>query len=234
MGAGSCGGRNSERRSTAPGRRALHFGFWLLAGIGAAAALVWFGSGSKPPLPQDVDVEPGPPPTEPHLESVEGSPPGAAAVPLWRVVEESSVVSTPRLGERWSAAGRVLVDVSHASATAHGWREGDRLLVDIPQLGIRYDVEIDRVADGPGRSRAARGAAVDADGRKRRVVVTVGPGRVFAYVDTAQGPYELQGDDRLGWLLPSSSMMAGIDFTKPDTIPRPQDNARRGESEHDR
>lgn len=140
----------------------------------------------------------------------------------------------PLLGERWSAAGRVLVDVSHASAAAPGWREGDRLLVDIPQLDIRYDVEIDRLADGPGRSRAARGSAMDADGRKRRVVVTVGPGRVFAYVDTAQGPYELQGDDRLGWLLPSSSMMAGIDFTKPDTIPRPQDDAGRGGSEHDR
>ena len=125
------------------------------------------------------------------MESVGGSLRGAAAAPLWRVVEESSIVSTPPLGERWSATGRMLVDVSHASATARGWREGDRLLVDIPQLDIRYDVEIDRVADGPGRSRAARGAAVDADGRKRRVVVTVGPGRVFAYVDTERGPYEL-------------------------------------------
>lgn len=59
---------------------------------------------------------------------------------------------------------------------------------------------------------------MDADGRRRRVVVTVGPGRTFAYVDTAGGPYELVGDGKWGWLLPSSSMMAGVDFAEPDYV----------------
>ena len=48
--------------------------------------------------------------------------------------------------------------------------------------------------------------------------MTVGPTRVFAYVDTPLGPYELVGDTRLGWLLPTSSMLAGWDYQKPDYI----------------
>ena len=74
--------------------------------------------------------------------------------------------------------------------------------------------------DHLGHVHSVRGLLVDGDGRERRVVVTVGPGRVFAYVDTAAGPYELIANDRLGWLLPSSSMMAGIDFSKPDYLLR--------------
>ena len=119
----------------------------------------------------------------------------------------------------------MLVDVTAAAAAAHGWRAGDRVTVDVPQLGVRYEAEIDRISDGPGRSRAARGLAMDADGRKRRIVVTVGPGRVLAYVDTLRGPYELVGDGRLAWLLPTSGMMAGVDFSKPDYFVRGRERA---------
>ena len=117
-----------------------------------------------------------------------------------------------------------MVDVSGAVAAAPGWRVGDLLTIEVPQLGERYQSTIDRIDEGPGYSRSVRGLIVGDDGKSRRLVVTVGPTRVFAYVDTAQGPYELVGDTRLGWLLPSSSMMAGWDFSQPDyLLPEPDE-----------
>ena len=122
----------------------------------------------------------------------------------------------------WSEDGRTLVDVSVAAGAASGWRVGDRVSIELPQLGISHEGAIERIEEGMGYSRSARGWAIGADGRPRRFVVTVGPTRVFAYIDTVEGPYELVADTRLGWLLPSSSMLAGIDFSKPDyIIPEP-------------
>ena len=78
------------------------------------------------------------------------------------------------------------------------------------------------LADSPGTavyvSATARGMAVAADGIPRRFVVTVGPTRVLAYIDTAEGSYELVADTRLGWLVPTSSMLAGFDYRKPDYV----------------
>ncbi len=93
------------------------------------------------------------------------------------------------------------------------------MTIDIPQLGDRYQATIDRIDDGPGGySRSARGLIRSDNGQNRRAVVTVGPTRVLAYIDTPQGSYQLVGDARLGWLLPSSSMMEGWDFSRPDYI----------------
>ena len=144
----------------------------------------------------------------------------APSVPtLWRTLgTRSPDLDPPPYEDGWSEADRALVDVSEAVAAARTWRVGDRVGVEIPQLGERYEGPIDRIEVGPGYASAARGLATDADGRNRRFVVTVGPGRVFAYVDTPAGPYELVGNERLAWLLPSSSMMAGFDLSEPDYI----------------
>ena len=136
----------------------------------------------------------------------------------WRVVDERAVDSVPPYDDKWSRAGRALVDVSSAVAVAGTWREGDLLVLDLPQVGGSFEGSIDRITDGPGYSRSVRGLASDADGRNRRFVLTVGPTRVYAYIDTADGPYELLADTRLGWLLPTSSLLAGFDFSEPDYI----------------
>ena len=125
----------------------------------------------------------------------------------------------PPYPESWSETGRVLVDVATAASRADTWRVGDRLAVDLPQLGGIHEWTVERIAVGQdARSRSVRGWIDGVDDRPRRIVVTVGPGRVLAYIDTPQGPYELTGNARLAWLLPTSSMMAGIDFSKPDYI----------------
>ena len=125
----------------------------------------------------------------------------------------------PVYEDGWSKAGRALVDVSGAVDAAGTWQVGDRMAVELPHLGATYESTVEGV-DRLGHVHSVRGLLVDGDGRERRVVVTVGPGRVFAYVDTAAGPYELVANDRLGWLLPSSSMLAGIDFSKPHHLLR--------------
>ena len=140
------------------------------------------------------------------------------ASPLWRIVDEGSVQIAPPYGKSWSESGRVLVDVTAAAIGAHAWRVGDRLAVEVPPLGGVQEWAVERIDDGmDDRSRSVRGW-IDVDGKRWRVVVTVGPGRVLAYIDTPEGPYELTGNARLAWLLPSSSMMAGIDFSEPDYL----------------
>ena len=178
----------------------------------------WRGTGTQGPQTE------APRPLQPAVETAtpgaaSGGDAVSASVPtLWRAIDERTVDVKPAFTDGWSQAGRLLVDVTSAAAEARTWQVGDPVGIDIPQIGARYEATIDRIDAGPGYASAARGLATDADGRKRRFVVTVGPGRVFAYVDTPAGPYELIGSDRLGWLLPSSSMMAGIDFSKPDYI----------------
>ena len=147
---------------------------------------------------------------------------GSRTPPLWRVVAEGSVTATPHYAASWSDAGKVLVDVSAVTAAAKTWRIGDQLAVELPQLGSVNAWTVERIDEGfDGRTQSVRGWITYRNDRPRRIVVTVGPDRVLAYVDTPHGPYELTGNARLAWLLPSSSMMAGIDFTKSDYILSP-------------
>ena len=191
--------------------------------LGTAGLVLWHAT-ERSGLPSDpVDDVVGEP-ASPQAPTVAGglsSGAGANEVDrlwrVWRAVDERAVDALPVYQDGWSEAGRALVDVSGAVDAAGTWQVGDRMAVELPQLGETYESTVERV-DRLGHVHSVRGLLVDGDGRDRRVVLTVGPGRVFAYVDTAAGPYELVANDRLGWLLPSSSMMAGIDFSKPDYL----------------
>ena len=138
--------------------------------------------------------------------------------PLWRPVDEAKMHNLPFFAKEWSTEGRALVRVSGAAEAARAWHVGDRLTIPLPQLGETYYPVIEEIDDGPGYSRAAEGMITDSDGYPRRVVITVGPTSVFAYIDTPEGPYELAADSDFGWLLPTASMMAGYDFSVPDYI----------------
>ena len=141
---------------------------------------------------------------------------------LWHPVDERTAADKPPYDADWSEAGRALVDVTGLVSEAETWRVGQRMAFALPQLGEIYESTIERIDHGPGRSVSVRGLIPSADGKNRRVVVTAGPARVFAYIDTEQGSYELFGDRRLGWLLPSSSLKAGVhasptDYVLPET-----------------
>ena len=189
--------------------------------LGVVAALFSHTRGSARPVEPSVgSVEPfsadGVPP-DGHAEASFRRQGGSK--PLWRVVDEGAVQDTPPFSESWSNVGRVLVDVTATASLANAWRVGDRLAFELPQLGGVHEWTVEQIVEGwDARSRSVRGWVDNGEDRPRRIVVTVGPNRVLAYIDTPQGSYELTGNARLGWLLPSSSMMAGFDFSKPDYV----------------
>ncbi|MDE0680230.1 MAG: hypothetical protein OXI11_08465 [Gammaproteobacteria bacterium] len=194
----------------------------VMAALAIVAALVWGAAyrGAPAPVTASHSADPDfvPPLPAEHSAGHALMPSAASSVPLWRVLDERVAAFKPPYPADWSEDGRALVDVSAAARTASAWRVGDRVLMRLPQLGVAYEGGIERLDEGMGHSRSARGWATGADGRERRFVVTVGPTRVLAYIDTPEGPYELVADTRLGWLLPSASMLAGWDFSKPDYI----------------
>ena len=174
-------------------------------------------------VPRDTrvppDTRPTPAPAPPgQVPTPDPATPTGPGTPLWQALDESAVPTLPDYAPEWSTEGRVLVQTSAAMEAAGGWRVGDRLTLPVPQLGAVYRPLIDEIDDGPGGSRSVLGMVRGDDGRDRRYVVTVGPAHVFAYVDTPNGPYELSGGRELGWLLPTSSMMAGVDHSEPDYI----------------
>ena len=173
-----------------------------------------------PGVDRDTRAEPAAPTSPPPAQRPTADPttPTAPGTPLWQALDESAVPTLPEYAPEWSTEGRVLVQTSAALEAAGGWRVGDRLTLPVPQLGAVYRPLIDEIDDGPGGARSVLGMVRGDDGRDRRYVVTVGPAHVFAYVDTPNGPYELSGGRELGWLLPTSSMMAGFDHSEPDYI----------------
>ncbi len=191
----------------------------MLLGVAVSVgALVWFAAGRTRDAQVPAVAPAGQAPAigrTAGADAIDATAAVKAPTPLWRTVDPQTVAVKPPFADTWSQAGRVLLDVSGAAAAARTWQVGDRVRIDLPQLGERHEAPIDRL-DQLGHSVAARGLMVDAGGQDRRFVVTVGPGRVFAYIDTAAGPYELVANDRLGWLLPSASMMAGFDYSQPD------------------
>jgi len=194
----------------------------VMAALAIVALLVWGAAKRDAPAPvtasHSADPESAPPLPAEHSAGDEPTPTAEPSLPLWRVLDERLADVKPPYPADWSEARRALVDVSGAARTANAWKVGDRVSMKLPQLGVAYEGGIERLDEGLGHSRSARGWATGEDGRERRFVVTVGPTRVFAYIDTPDGPYELVADTRLGWLLPSESMLAGIDFSKPDFI----------------
>ena len=194
----------------------------LLAIVGIAGVVFWFEGKRLTMEPEDVSVsEPNSvnrnSRTPPAVTALETLAPEPNLEPVWSPIDEQSVWELPDYPTAWSPASRALVRVSDASAVSRSWRVGDKLSLAVPQLGETFRPIIDEIHEGAG-SRAFLGRYVDADGRQQRVIVTVGSTSLFAYIDTADGAYELSADGEHGWLVPTASMMAGFDFSKQDYI----------------
>ena len=146
--------------------------------------------------------------------------------PLWAQIDESTLAVLPPYAEDWSAEGRALVEVSD---TDRLWavQVGDLLALPVPQLGATYQAVVEEIDQGAG-ARALVGTITGSDGYSGRSVVTIGPASMLAFIDTPNGTYEFEIElDRHqhGWLVPSSSMLAGWDFSKPDYFIDQDDDA---------
>ncbi|MCZ0954924.1 MAG: hypothetical protein OXQ89_14065 [Rhodospirillaceae bacterium] len=123
----------------------------------------------------------------------------------------------PPYTEEWSVEGRALVEVLN---TDRLWaaQVGDRLALPVPQLGTTFRSVVDEIDEDVG-ARALVGTITGSDADGHRNVVTIGPTSLFAFIDTPNGTYEFAIDLALhqhGWLVPTSSMLAGWDFSQPD------------------
>ena len=204
--------------SNGMGRALLLIG--LTALVLAVMALLWgrwvpVGPAESVDRPPGAGISSGEQPPESTPNGSTGATDGVSA--LWTQVDESTMAALPPYADDWSAQGRVLVEVSDLDRL-WGTQVGDRLGLPVPQLRTTYQAVVDEIDEGAG-ARALVGTIAGSDGYRRRSVVTIGPASLFAFIDTPNGTYEFAidlGRHRHGWLVPSSSMQARWDFSKPD------------------
>ncbi|MCZ0952872.1 MAG: hypothetical protein OXQ89_10065 [Rhodospirillaceae bacterium] len=180
--------------------------------------------------PPDPGVSPSEQPEEPapavSTDSTGSTDATDDIIPLWAPIDESTLAVLPPYAEDWSAEGRALVEVSD---TDWLWavQVGDLLALPVPQLGATYQAVVEEIDQGAG-ARALVGTITGSDGYRRRSVVTIGPASLLAFIDTPNGTYEFEIALDLqehGWLVPSSSMLAGWDFNEPDYFINQDDDA---------
>ena len=135
-------------------------------------------------------------------------------------MDEATIGTLPEYAAHWSEEGRALVSVEGAVEESRMWRVGDGMVIPLPQLGETYRPVISAIEEGPGGSRSAVARTANGAGPPLRAVVTAGPGNVFAWIETPEGSFELFAHGELGWLLPTSSMTANMDFSQTDQVVR--------------
>lgn len=128
----------------------------------------------------------------------------------WEAIPAQSVhpATIPALAE--DVEDRALVRIFDVT---NGWRVGDRIVLEIPQLEQNLDSIIDEVRPGPG-VRSYVGTLEDE--RDGRFVVTVGTKSTLATIITSKGAFEMVAHGELGWLMPAANMNRDRDYSVPD------------------
>lgn len=162
--------------------------------------------------PPESAVERASPPDQRDLASSEQFPEAGS---LWVSVDPATVDPADIPAYKEVVKDRVLVRM--ADIAPSDISVGDRLLVEVPQLGQTYPAVLERVEHGPGSTRSAAGSATGPNGEQRLFVYTMGPRSSFAFIDTPLGSYELVANPRLGWLMPTLNMDQHVDHSKPHT-----------------
>ena len=155
-------------RADPPWRREVIWLYLPLGGLALLAALIWFWwlndrppSDATMPRPSEVPIA--------RQQPVDSTPPsadelrtGEMPLPLWRAIDESSVLTHPPYAAEWSKESRVLVRIPRADLRSLA--VGDRLTLPLPQLGATFHPVIQEIDDGPGLSRAMLGKIAHDDG----------------------------------------------------------------------
>lgn len=199
---------------------------WLAAGL---AVLVGVGIGvvliPRPASPPAVVREaPGQAPqaaTEGRSNKPATAPsqldsaPASGSPSAWRRIDPAQVDVGDRPKHRQTVAGRVLVQIA---ADLSVLKVGDNLALPVPQDAAVFEARIEQAHPGIGGARAFTGSLASAGAG--RFVLTVGPRSTFANLTTPGGRYELVGNRRYAWLMPSANMDRDVDYSVPDYHPR--------------
>ena len=108
--------------------------------------------------------------------------------------------------------GRVLVTLKPDMWT---WDVGEKISIEVPQIGEMYESVIERVETGLGVNRSYIGRLID-DDHPYTFVITIGERNAFAHLGTPEGSYELVGNTEFAWLMPTVNMDQHVDYSKPD------------------
>lgn len=197
----------------------------LLVAIGLALSAIlvlqWF---TGPPSAEDsmAPVSSNLPDPEPrHVEkpvggavATNGASPAQGPRVGWTPVDFAAVDSllVPEYKER--VAGAVLVEVAE---DVRDWQAGERISFTVPQIGMTYTPVIDRIETALGQNRSYFGR-LTATRSPYTFVITAGERNTFAHIATPAGTFELVGNTRLGWLMPTANMDQHVDYDKPDYI----------------
>lgn len=129
----------------------------------------------------------------------------------WHVLDPDTVDELPEYKE--VVPGRALVRISE---DLQDWKEGDEVLLAIPQLGGSFEGVVEQIDEDPWGNRSYTGLLKEPNGRDYRFVITAGPENVFAQLGTSQGTFELVASDEIGWLMASRYMDQHVDYSQPD------------------
>ena len=188
----------------------------LAAVLAATAVLLWFKF-SPPEIDEPTDGRRDTDQIEP-ISSPEEAAPKRSDIDEeerpdempWEAIPVQSVnpAALPALVE--DVEDRALVRIFNV---ANGWRVGDRILLEVPQLEQNLTSIVEEIRPGPG-VRSYVGMLVDEpDGR---LVVTVGTDSTLATIITSKGAFEMVAHGELGWLMPAANMNRDRDYSQPD------------------
>lgn len=195
-------------------------GIYVAVGLAALLLVVLLARGRNG-AQEDVGTAPALNPQAQTPPAVDEGLPPPGRQSLWRPVEESAVdpADIPAFAYVADVPGKALVRVAALTAPR---AVGDRVGVEIPQLGAAFQLVVERVVEGPGSTRSVSGRAEDGSGGRHGFVLTTGPRSMFARIGTPEGAFELAANRDLGWLMPAANMDRHVDYSKPDTyIVRP-------------
>ncbi len=218
--------------------------FWhgLLTALALAVIIVLYRQGA---FDSGQGEETAEPPNE-VVAPVEDAPPDAVTAPDPSQGEAASTLPSIPPDTAWTEVdvadvnpewvpeyhetveGALLVALGDGMRT---WSAGDTIALPVPQIGEVFRPVIDDVDTliGNNRSYVGRTLTVDAP---YSFVITLGEHETFGYVGTPQGSYELVGNARLAWLMPTANMDQHVDYSKPDYFYL-DENGQRIDDEHE-
>ncbi|MXW53646.1 MAG: hypothetical protein F4X44_01105 [Gammaproteobacteria bacterium] len=95
------------------------------------------------------------------------------------------------------------------------WRQDDQLVIAVPQTQEQFLVTIAEVSTTLGTNRTYKGKIVEEES-SYSFLITVGERNVFANFTTSEGSFELVGNNKYAWLMPTENMDQHVDYTKDD------------------
>ena len=179
-----------------------------------------------PDAPPDAVTAPDS--AQPQGEAASSALPSVPPDTAWLEVKATNVNPewVPEYHE--TVEGALLVALGDGMRT---WNAGDTIALPVPQIGEVFRPVIDNVDTLIGNNRSYVGRTLAADA-PYSFVITLGEHETFGYVGTPHGSYELAGNTRLAWLMPTANMDQHVDYSKPDYFYL-DENGQRIHNEHE-